>query len=176
MPEAGYSFRNELRQNGNLVLPSSQDGHYFLSSIALTKTDRWRGGEPQLAAAPLLHLAPAPRRLVPEPAAVLPEPSPLHAQPPCRAPGQKPTRADDRPRPSALADPVGIGTASASASLNRGGWPPPPQNTFPTEIRPPQAGGFRTPCVTQKGQFLNHAQVERLSSSETKIAPRLVCG
>jgi len=54
-------------------------------------------------------------------AAVLPEPPPLHAQPACRAPGQKPTGTDDRPRPSALAHPVGPWTASAPASLTREG-------------------------------------------------------
>ena len=42
-------------------------------------------------------------------------------------------------------------------SLTGGGLPPPAQNTLPADIRPSQAGRFRTPCVTQKGQFLNHA-------------------
>src|SRR3954471_12438476 len=78
------------------------------------------GGEPQLAAAHLLHLAPPPRRLIPGPAAVLPEPPLLPAQPARRAPRQEPARADDRPGPSALAHPGRPGTASASAGLTRG--------------------------------------------------------
>src|SRR4051794_34338011 len=69
------------------------------------------GGEPQLAAAHLLHLAPPPRRLIPGPAAVLPEPPPLCAQPARRAPGPEPAGADDRPGPPALAHPAGPGTA-----------------------------------------------------------------
>src|SRR5215212_7206139 len=76
-------------------------------------------GEPQLAAAHLLHLAPPPRRLIPGPAAVLPEPPPLPAQPARRAPGQEPAGADDRPGPSALAHPAGPGTASAPTGLTR---------------------------------------------------------
>jgi len=55
---------------------------------------------------------------------------------------------DDRPSSSALAHPAGPGTASAPASLTRGGSPPPAQDTLPTAIRPPQAGGLRVPCVT----------------------------
>ena len=58
---------------------------------------------------------------------------------------------------SALADPARPGTASAPAGLTQGGLPPPAQDTLPTEIRPLQAGCFRTPCVTQKGRILNHA-------------------
>ena len=115
------------------------------------------GGEPQLAAAPLLHPAPPSGRGVSGLAAVLPEPSPLPAQPARRAPRQKPMRADDRPRPSALADPARPGTASAPASLTRGGSPPPTPDTLQTETRPSKAGGFRTPRVTQKGRILNHA-------------------
>jgi len=42
--------------------------------------------------------------------------------------------------------------------LTRGGWPPPAPDTLRTETRPSQAGGFRAPCVTQKGQILNHAR------------------
>jgi len=103
------------------------------------------GGEPQLAAAHLLHPAPPSQRSVSGPTAVLPEPPPLPAQPTRRAPGQEPARADDRPRPSALADPAGPGTASAPAGLTRGGLPPPAQDTLPVEIRPSQAGGLRTP-------------------------------
>ena len=38
------------------------------------------------------------------------------------------------------------------------GSPPLAQDTFPTEIRPLQAGRFRTPCVIQKRRFRNHAQ------------------
>src|SRR5690242_7677356 len=79
----------------------------------------------ELAAAHLLHLAPPSRRILPRPAALLPEPPPLPAQPARRAPGQEPARADDRPRPSALADPARPGTASAPAGMIRGGWPPP---------------------------------------------------
>jgi len=70
---------------------------------------------------------------------------PLRAQPPCRAPGQEPAGADGRPRPSALADLAGPGTASAPASLTRGGSPPPAQDTPLVEIRPSQAGCLRTP-------------------------------
>src|ERR687886_1050400 len=81
---------------------------------------QFAGGDPQLAAAHLLHPAPPPRRLVPGPAAVLPEPPPLPAQPARRAPGPEPARADDRPRPPALADPAGPRTASAPAGLTRG--------------------------------------------------------
>jgi hypothetical protein len=77
--------------------------------------------EPQLAAAHLLHPAPAPRRRVPRPAAVLRQPPPLPAQPPRRAPGQEPARADDRARPSALADPARLGRASAPTSVTRRG-------------------------------------------------------
>jgi hypothetical protein len=115
------------------------------------------GGEPQLAAAQLLHPAPAPGRLVSRLAAVLPQPPALPAQPACRAPGQEPTETDDRPKPSALAHPAKPGTASAPASLTRGGSPPAAQDTLPTKLRPPQTGGFRAPCVTQKGRILNHA-------------------
>src|SRR3954464_4157307 len=50
------------------------------------------GGEPQRAAAYLLHAAPPLRRFILGLVAVLPEPSVLHAQPPCRAQRQKPTR------------------------------------------------------------------------------------
>src|SRR4051795_7353132 len=102
------------------------------------------GGEPQLAAAHLLHAAPPPRRLIPGLAAVLPEPPLLCAQPARRAPGQEPTGADDRSRPSALAHPAGPGTASAPAGLTWGGWPPPAQDTSPVEIRPSQAGALCT--------------------------------
>src|SRR3954466_5187178 len=77
------------------------------------------GGEPQLAAAHLLHPAPPPWRLIPGLAAVLPEPPPLPAQPARRAPRQKPAGADDRPGPSTLAHPAGPGTASAPAGLTR---------------------------------------------------------
>src|SRR3954463_11061479 len=104
------------------------------------------GGEPQLAAAHLLHLAPPSRRLIPGPAAVLPEPPPLPAQPARRAPGQEPAGADDRPRPPALAHPAGPGTASAPAGLTWGGWPPPAQDTSPVDIRPSQAGVSARPC------------------------------
>jgi len=41
------------------------------------------------------------------------------------ATAKEPAGTDDRPRSSALADPAGHGTASASARLTRGGWPPP---------------------------------------------------
>src|SRR5919202_3037053 len=95
---------------------------------------QFAGGEPQLAAARLLHPAPTPRRLIPGPAALLPEPPPLPGQPACRAPGQEPARADDRPGPFALADPAGSGTASAPAGLTWGGWPPPAQDTSPVDI------------------------------------------
>src|SRR3954471_13006162 len=78
------------------------------------------GGEPQRAAAQLLHLAPPPRRFIPGPAALLPEPPPLPAQPACRAPGQEPAGVDGRPGPSTLADPAGPGTASAPAGLTTG--------------------------------------------------------
>ncbi len=96
-------------------------------SRAMTHTpaQQLAGGEPEFAAAPLLHPAPAPRRLVSGLAAVLPEPPPRPAQPTCRTPGQEPAGVDDRPRSSALADPAGPGTASAPARLTRGGWPPP---------------------------------------------------
>jgi len=99
--------------------------------------------KPQLAAAPLLHPPSPPGQLVLGFAAVLPEPPPLPAQPACRAPWQKPAGTDDGPNPSALAHPVGPGTASAPASLTRGGQPPPATDILPTEIRPSQAGGFR---------------------------------
>src|SRR4051794_14346699 len=102
-------------------------------------------GEPQLAAAHLLPPAPSPRRLVPGPAAVLPEPPPLCAQPACRAPGQEPAGADDRPGPSTLAHLAGPGTASAPAGVTTGGAQPPAQDTLPMAIRPSQAGAFRTP-------------------------------
>ncbi len=46
--------------------------------------------------------------------------------------------------------------------MTRGGWPPPAPDTLQTETRPSQAGGFRAPCVTQKGRILNHALAERL--------------
>src|SRR3954471_24981106 len=82
-------------------------------------TQQLVGGEPQLAAAHLLHPAPPPRRLIPGLAAVLPEPPPLPAQPARRASGQEPTGADDRPGPSALAHPAGPGTASAPTGLTR---------------------------------------------------------
>src|SRR5918993_2027144 len=105
-------------------------------------TQQLTRGEPQLAAAHLLHLAPPPRRLIPGLAAVLPEPPPLPAQPARRAPGQEPARADDRPGPSALAHSAGPGTASAPAGLTWGGWPPPAQDTSPVAIRPSQAGAL----------------------------------
>src|SRR4051794_28842894 len=94
------------------------------------------GGKPQLTAAHLLHAAPAPRWFLPGAVALLSEPPPLPAQPPCRAPGQKSARAADRPSASALAEPARLGTASAPASLIRGGWPPPARDTLPAEIRP----------------------------------------
>ena len=43
--------------------------------------------------------------------------------------------------------------------MTRGGWPPPAQDTLPTEIQPLQAGRSRTPRVTQKGQVLYHAYI-----------------
>ena len=46
--------------------------------------------------------------------------------------GKKPARADDRPRPSALADPARPGTASAPAGLTREGEPPPTQDALPS--------------------------------------------
>ncbi len=58
--------------------------------------------------------------LVPGPAAVLPQLPPFPAQPARRAPGQEPARTDNRPRPSALADPAGTRTASAPAALTMG--------------------------------------------------------
>ena len=94
-------------------------------------------------------------------AEVLPEPSALHSQPACRALGQKPAGTDDQLRPSALAHPVGPGTASAPASLARGGWPPPAKDTLPAETRPSQAGGSRAPYVTQNRRILNHARNRR---------------
>jgi hypothetical protein len=78
-------------------------------------------------------------------AAVLSEPSMLHAQPPCRAQRQKPAGIDDRSKSSALADAAGPRAASAPASLNRGGWPPPHRTTFEPKTRPLRAGGFRAP-------------------------------
>src|SRR3954451_16498335 len=49
------------------------------------------GGEPQRAAAYLLHAAPPLGRFIPGLAAVLLEPSAFHAQPMCRAQRQEPT-------------------------------------------------------------------------------------
>jgi len=50
--------------------------------------------------------------------------------------------------------------------LTRGGWPPPATDTLPTKSRPSQAGGFRAPCVTQKGRILNHAHTCTLAAAE----------
>src|SRR3954470_5000455 len=111
------------------------------------------GGEPQLAAAHLLHLTPPSRRLVPGPAALFPEPPPLCAQPACRALWQEPAGADDRPGPSALAHPAGPGTAPAPADLTWGGRPPPALGTSNVDIRPTQAGALLAPVRPENGRF-----------------------
>src|SRR4051812_43226462 len=120
-------------------------------------TQQLARGEPQLAAAHLLHLAPPPGRLVPGPAAVLPEPPPLPAQPARRAPGQEPAGADDRPGPSTLAHPAEPGTASAPAGLTTGRLAA--SRIGHIACRNPALTGRRFPhaCVTRKGQILNHA-------------------
>ena len=90
-----------------------------------------------------------------------PKPPALHAQPVRRAPRQKSPRSDDRPRPSALADAAGPRTTSASASLTRrrstaSSTRQPIQSK--SAIRPSQAGGFRSPSVTQEWLILNHTK------------------
>jgi hypothetical protein len=53
---------------------------------------------------------------------------------------------------------LGLGPLQPQASLTQGGEPTPAPDTFPTESRPSQAGGFRASCVTQKGRIPNHAE------------------
>src|SRR5271166_5662676 len=54
-------------------------------SLGTNTGQQFAGGEPQFAAAHLLHAAPPSGRSVSELGAVLPEPSAFHAQPACRA-------------------------------------------------------------------------------------------
>ncbi len=95
--------------------------------------------------------------LIPGPVAVLPQPPPLPAQPARRAPGQEPAGADDRPGPSALADPTGSGTASAPAGLTTG-RPTTSRTGHPSSQNPALTGRRSSYArVTQKWQILNHA-------------------
>src|SRR4051794_14225804 len=129
------------------------------------------GGEPQLAAAHLLHLAPPPRRRIPGLAAVLPESPPPCAQPARRAPGQEPAGGDDRPGPSALAHPAGPGTASAPAGVTRGR--PAASRTGHIARRYPALTGRHSSCarVTQKWLILNHATLAHPAGLGTASAP-----
>src|SRR3954452_24968947 len=128
------------------------------------------GGEPQLAAAHLLHSPPAPWRFIPGPTAVLPEPPPLCAQPARRAPGQEPAGADDRTGPSALAHPAGPGTASAPARLTWGRLAA--SRTGHIGRRHLARTGRRSSCarVTQNWPILNHAE-RSISGGRAAAAP-----
>jgi hypothetical protein len=75
--------------------------------------------------------------------------------------GKSPCEIDDGTRLSTLARSAGPGTSTALASLIRGGWPPPEENTPRSGSR---TGGNRTPVVTQNRQNLNHADDGYLAS------------
>src|SRR4051794_19940038 len=113
-------LHDEIFQGATPVL-AGVDAHstycYLLAAEQHRDADTW---SVHLLDAAGQGLAPPPRRLIPRPAAVLPEPPPLCAQPACRAAGQKPAGADDRPGPSTLAHPTGPGTASAPTGVTLG--------------------------------------------------------
>ena len=129
--DAGSLSAASLAQHLDSVLArleraSREVGRQILCTVRCRQTDDGAnptqqsvGGEPELEAAQLLQAASSSGQPVLGFTTLLPEQSLLHAQPMPGAARQSPRGTDDWPRPSALTDAAGPGTASAPTSLTR---------------------------------------------------------